>query len=229
MGVGHELLRRRASESAQLPGADGREHVLNAANLLQQLARAHVTFNAYLEGVPGPCYLAPWGGVDFASKHDPFRYYDDVRGSPSLCAHLRPLSEIAATLRRPAASVPRFVWVTPNLCHDGHDCAPSVAASWLNSFVAEVTSSAAWRDGGVLFVTWDEGSDDAGVAPGGKVVSSGGGGHVMTLVISPALQRGARIGAALNHYSLLATVEDAFSVPLLMHARGATDFAQLFK
>ncbi len=146
---------------------------VNAPNLFSQLSAAHVTYDAYLEGVPGPCFLATYGGVDYASKHNPFRYYDDVRSSPTLCSHLRPYTELAATLRRPAAKVPSFLWVTPDLCHDGHDCSTSAAAAWLTGFVNQVTASAAYRSGGLLIITWDEG-----------VGSRGGGGQVATIVMS---------------------------------------------
>ena len=202
---------------------------VRAPNLFTQLSARHVSFNAYLEGVPSSCYLDPWGGNDYASKHNPFRYFLDVRSSKALCAHLRPLSELAGVLHRASASVPRFVWVTPNLCHDGHDCAPATAAAWLGSFVREVTASAAWRDGGVLFVTWDEGNGDSSGVRAGRVVASGGGGRVLTLVVAPHLAHGASTAVPLNHYSLLATVEDALGLARLANARGATTFAPLFR
>jgi acid phosphatase len=203
---------------------------VDAPNLFSQLSSAHLSFDAYLEGVPGPCYPAPWGGNDYASKHNPFRYYDDVRNSAKLCSHLRPYSELAPLLRGSSASVPDYVWVTPNLCDDGHDCLPSTAAAWLSKFVNEVTASAAWKDHGVLFVTWDEseGDDSAVVAPG-RIVPSGGGGHIMTLVIAPGLHRGLRVGVPYNHYSLLATIEDAFGLTLLQKAQDATAMSAFFK
>jgi len=203
---------------------------VDAPNLFSQLSSAHLSFAAYLEGVPGPCYLAPWGGNGYASKHNPFRYYDDVRSSAKLCSHLRRYSELSPLLRGSSASVPDYVWVTPNLCDDGHDCPPSTAAAWLGKFVGEVTASAAWKDHGVLFVTWDEsdGDDSAVVAPG-RIVPSGGGGHIMTLVITPGLRHGIRVAVAYNHYSLLATIEDAFGLTLLQKARDATAMSAFFK
>ncbi|MDE3065516.1 MAG: hypothetical protein KGJ36_07590 [Acidobacteriota bacterium] len=188
-----------------------------APNLFTQLAAAGVTFDAYLEGAPTPCYLAPWGGNDYAAKHNPFRYFNDVRASRSLCSHLRPSGDLARVLARPAAAVPHFIWVTPNLCHDGHDCSTSEAAAWLSGFVARVTASAAYRAGGVLIITWDEG-----------VGSAGGGGQVATMVLSPSVAPGTRVAAPLTHYSLLATIEDIFGLSRLAHARGARTFAPFF-
>ena len=202
---------------------------VRSPNLFSQLSSAHRSFNAYFEGVPGSCYLSAWGGTGYASKHNPFRYFDNVRSSSTLCSHLRPLDQLGPTLAGPSSSVPQFVWVTPNLCHDGHDCSTAVAATWLTTFVQSVTSSAAWNDHGVLFVTWDESDGGNAGVLNGHVVSSGGGGHVMTLVIAPGLKPGLRVGAAYNHYSLLATVEDALGLPLLNKARYATPLAAFFR
>ena len=202
---------------------------VSVPNLFSQLSAAHVSFAAYFEGISTSCYLDAFGGADYAGKHNPFRYYADVRANRSLCAHIEPYSRLAGLLAGPSAAVPRFVWVTPNLCDDGHDCAATTAAAWLGTFVASVTASDAWRHGGVLIVTWDESDgDDAAVVSPGRIVGSGGGGHVMTLVIAPEIRRGLRIGLPFNHYSVLATVEDAFGLPLLQGARSATPLSAFF-
>jgi len=191
---------------------------VNEPNLGAQLSAAGISWGGYFEGVPTPCYLAPYSSADYAGKHNPFRYYDDIRSSPALCAHLLPFGRLHPLLAGPASGVPRFVWVTPNLCDDGHDCAPSVAASWLDRFVDSVVASAAWKAGGVLFVTWDE-SESGGPA----------GGQVLTLVISPGLRRGLRVATGYTHYSLLATIEDAFRLPLIGAARSATPMSAFFE
>ena len=194
---------------------------VGAPNLFSQLANAHVSFDAYLEGAPSACYLNPWGGNDYASKHNPWRYYLDVRASRALCSHLRPYGELGALLAGPASRVAHFVWVTPDLCHDGHDCGPSLASRWLTSFVAAVTKSAAWRDHGVLYVTWDEANGDNTGVVGHRVRAFGGGGHVLTLVITPGVNH-VVLRTALNHYSLLATIEQNFALARLGFARGVS-------
>jgi hypothetical protein len=201
---------------------------VSTPNLASQLAAAHLSFSLYMEGIPSRCFLAPYGGDDYAAKHDPFRYYSDVRASPVLCDHIEPESELPATLRRGASAVARFVWVTPDLCHDGHDCPLAEAASWLSGFVAMVTASTAWRDNGILFVTWDEsdGDDSTVVFPSG-IRPCCGGGHIATLVIAPGVH-GAVVAVDYNHYSLLATIERAFGLPLLGAAADATAMTAFF-
>lgn len=188
-----------------------------ADNLGEELSDRGISWGAYMEGLPKAGWLGPWWPPgDYAGKHDPFRYYTDIRDSRSLRAHLQPLHQLTKRLSGPASGVPRFVWVTPNLCNDGHDCPPARAAAWLSGFVRQVTASAAWRQGGALFVTWDEGNgaDPRGVA-GIRVLAHGGGGHVFTLVIAPGLPRDLRVSVPYSHYSLLKTVEEAWGVPLL--------------
>ena len=192
---------------------------LNEPNLAEQLAGAGISWDAYFEGMPSPCFLGPQSAdATYAQKHDPFAYFDDVRSSADLCAHLQPFGHLAPLLGGPASGVPRFVWVTPDLCHDGHDCPASEAGPWLASFVAEVTASAAWQQGGLLVVTWDEGVGSAGIDPTTGASDSNGGGAVLTVVAAPGAPTGRQVPGPFDHYSLLRTVEDAFGLPRLADA-----------
>jgi phospholipase C len=191
-------------------------------NLASQLQGAGISWGAYFEGMPAPCFLGPQSpDGSYAKKHDPFAYFADVRGSSPTCSHLQPLSTLSPLLAGPASAVPRFVWVTPNLCHDGHDCSPTDAGSWLASFVSEVTASSAYKSGGMLVVAWDEaeGGDDGGMdTMNGAVTSSGGGGRVLALVMLPGAPAGRVLSGPYDHYSLLRTIEDSFGLPRLGHA-----------
>lgn len=193
---------------------------VSSDNLGAQLSRHGVSWDAFFEDVSSPCYLGTSYGL-YAAKHNPFRYFRDVRASRALCSHLLPYPRLRAVLGRPAAEVPRFVWVTPNVCDDGHSCPESVAGRWLAGFVREVTASRAWRDRGLLLVTWDEGSfgDTSSITPAGRLLPTGGGGHLLTLVISPLVRAHSVLRQPLDHYGLLATVEENFGLPLLGAAR----------
>ncbi|HEV2361548.1 MAG TPA: alkaline phosphatase family protein [Acidimicrobiales bacterium] len=205
---------------------------VNAPNLGSQLSGAGISWGAYMEGIPSSCYL-PYSSTSsdlYAGKHDPFRYFDDIRSSASLCSHIVPYPRLAPLLQGSASSVPKFVWVTPNLCNDGHNCGPAVAAPWLDAFVTEVTASSAWKDGGVLFVVWDESDDGdtSGVSPVGTVTSTGGGGHIAFFVIAPGIKPGTTESTPYNHYSLLATIEESFGLPLLGAAKTAHPLSAFF-
>lgn len=194
---------------------------VSSNNLGAQLSAKGLTWGDFSEGVPRPCFLGSVDGL-YAAKHNPFRYYDDIRGSWSLCNHLLSLSAFTNDLRHPSR-VPKFSFVTPNLCHDGHNCPPSEAFRWLSGFVRTVTKSSAWSHGGLLIVTWDEGadSDTSQVLPSGKVLSYGGGGHMPTLFMAPKVPRGTVVRQPVTHEMLLATVEANFGLPPL---NGAADW-----
>jgi hypothetical protein len=189
---------------------------VGGGDLAQQLSGAGVAWGAYFEAMPSACYLGDSTG-SYAAKHDPFRYVDAVRSSTGLCSHLQPFGHLTSALS--GGTLPRFVWVTPDICDDGHDCGVARAGTWLAGFASRLTASPAWTPRSALFVTWDEASDsDSRGLAGGAVVSGAGGGHVLTLVLSPGVRAGTRVATPLDHYSLLRTVEELLGLPLAGHA-----------
>ena len=184
--------------------------------LASQLDAAGISWGAYFGGMPSACFLGPESpDGSYAQKHDPFAYFADLRSSAAACGHLEPLGALGPLLGGPASAVPRFVWVTPTMCDSGHDCSPATAGAWLRALVGQVTTSAAWRSGGLLVVTWDEGDKDSGVDPATGALGSAGGGAVLTVVATPGGPAGRRLSGPFSHYSLLRTLEDAFGLPLL--------------
>lgn len=191
---------------------------VNAPNLPTELTQKGVSWTAYMQSVPSNCYLAPYAPSGlYAGKHDPFRYFDNIRSSKTLCANIEPLNQLTTQLGTASANLSDFVWITPNICNDGHNCSPATAGSWLDKMVSQIISSPEWKNNGALYVTWDEGNggDYRSLSPSGSIVSSGGGGHVLTLIIEPGLTGGKVISQPMDHYSLLKTIESNFNVPLL--------------
>ena len=101
------------------------------ANLVDQLEAAGVPWRAYMEGMPRACFNGGSRG-DYAKKHNPFMYYDDVRTRPGPCGNVVPASRLPADL---ASGLPSFVWITPNLCHDMHDCSVRTGDRYLAGLV----------------------------------------------------------------------------------------------
>jgi hypothetical protein len=169
-------------------------HVLPAQDLGDQLTGAGLPWRAYMEGMGGDCRQ---GNSEYAVKHDPFAYYGGRCQSSVV-----PFSHLGADLS--SATSPRFFWVTPNLCNDMHDCAPSVGDAWLQRTVPMLLASPAMSNG-VVLITWDENE-------------GGGANHVLTLVLGS--KRPSSPGAAYSHPSLLATIEDLLGVPRLPATAG---------
>jgi phosphatidylinositol-3-phosphatase len=188
-------------------------------NLVDQLEQAGKSWKAYMESMPSPCFVGDAGPL-YRQKHNPFIYYDSVRTNPDRCNKIVPFTQFAADLQ--ASALPDFVWITPNMCADTHDCPLESGDGWLKTWVPQVLASPAWKDDGVLFITFDEGDhseDDSTI---------GQGGHIATLAISPLAKPGYRSPVAFNHYSLLRTLEDAWHMPALGEAEYAHAMADFF-
>ena len=195
-------------------------------------------------------------GDGYATRHDPFVYFHSVIDGQTYCdrhvvalgtatgrmpaAALPGETGLATDLKR-AATTPAFAWISPNLCNDGHDypCAnqPSGASAaanidrFLRTWVPRITRSPAFKQGGLLEITFDEASvsdssaccgETAGPgspAPGG---SGPGGGRVGALLISPYIKGGTHSNRPYNHYSSLASWEQIFHVKRLAYAATVT-------
>ena len=180
---------------------------VHATSLVSQLRRAGVSWRAYMEDLPHPCFQGGGAG-EYAKKHDPFMYYTSISSKASLCDHVVALSRLSADER--AGTLPRFIWITPNLCHDMHDCDTSTGDRFLAGLVPGLLSHLGRR--GLLFVTWDEGSSDDGCCGLAR------GGHIATIVAGPGAKPGARLRTPVDHYSVLQTIDDLLGLPRL---RGA--------
>ena len=183
---------------------DDSYHSLPAADLGHQLTTAGVPWRAYMEGLDSRgCRDTP---LPYDPGHNPFLFF--AGGCP---ANVVPFTSFARDIASPAA--PRFLWITPDICHDQHSCSIATGDDWLRSTVGAIEKSPAWTPGTVLFITWDE--DDKSAAD-----------NVLTLVVTPA-GRHTVSRRPYNHYSLLATVEDLLGVARLANARQATPMRDL--
>ena len=179
---------------------------VNSSSLADQIEASGRSWKAYMEGMPSACFVGD--AYPYMQKHDPWIYYNDIRTNPARCgAHVVPFSQFAADLS--GGSAPNYVWITPNMCNDMHDCSIATGDSFLSQQVPGILNSSAFRNGGVLFITWDEGSTGAGCC------TDAAGGRVVTLVISPLGRTGFQSSTAETHYSLLRTIEDSWNLPRL--------------
>ena len=147
---------------------------------------------------------------------------------------MAPLTDLAVDLQA-EATTPDYAFIAPNLCNDAHErkCpdgqSGGLAASdrFLKRWVPLITSSAAFRKDGLLIVTFDEAARlDTGACcdePAGPNVRQPGkrgpgGGRVGAVLLSRFIRPGTVSDAPYNHYSMLKSVEDLFSLPHLGYA-----------
>jgi hypothetical protein len=182
---------------------------VQATNLVDQLERAGISWKAYMEGLPRPCFTGVSAGR-YAKKHNPFAYYTDVAGIRGRCSRVVPLTRLPSDVK--AGKLPAFTWITPDLCHDMHDCGVAAGDRFLAGLVPRLLRALGPK--GALFITWDEGETDTARGCCDKAA----GGRVATIVAGPLARRGARVTIPYDHYSLLRTIEDAWQLPELGNA-----------
>jgi len=205
----------------------------------------------------GPaCGHPPLGGSDptdssspandsYATRHNPFMYFQSIIGARTLCdTHVLSLAPLAPDLQR-AAATPSYSFITPNTCNDGHDWPtchdgtpgrlPRVDA-FLKQWIPRIIGSPAYRSG-LIIISFDESGlvGDAGACCG-EVDSVGygdpshpninepglygpGGGRVGAVLLSPFIRPGTISTRDYNHYSQLRSIEDIFGLPHLGDAR----------
>jgi hypothetical protein len=209
-------------------------------------ARDHTT------GTPPACGHPAVGAVDntetatatdqYATRHDPFVYFHSVIDNAAECdAGVVNLSELPTDLKS-AATTPNYVFITPDLCDDGHNtpCNDGVGPgglaqvnTFLQTWVPQITASPAFKQNGLLIVTFDEAADSdasacCGELPGPQDPTPGGtgpgGGDTGAVLLSPYIKPGTISIVPYNHHSMLGSVEDIFGLPRIGEAAGTTPF-----
>ncbi len=163
------------------------------ATIANQLEDKQLTWKAYMEdmgndpsresatcghpdvGQPDGTQKAA-GGDQYASRHDPFVYFHSIIDLPTCAAHVVNLAALAGDMAD-ETTTPDYVFITPNLCHDGHDggeggkkCVDGQpgglisADAFLKETVPQILGSPAFKHDGLLIVTFDEADSEGGDA-----------------------------------------------------------------
>ena len=210
-GVGHPSLPdylALTSGSTHGIASDCTDCHVRARNIVDQLSAARLTWKAYMEDLPTPCFRGASAG-GYAKKHDPFMYYDDVADDPARCHRVVPLGRLGRDLRR--GRLPTYAFISPNLCDDTHDCGVATGDRFLAHLVPTLLRAVGPQ--GYVVLTWDEGTTDRGCCAGSD------GGRIATIVAGRLVRRGSRLRRPVDHYGVLRTVEDTLGLGHLGAAR----------
>jgi hypothetical protein len=199
----------------------------STAHLVTQMkdARPAVSFMSYQEGLDaetGDCPIHSSGA--YAPKHDPLVFFQDVVGSPPSAsspyciAHHAPMTQLAEDLR--SGAVAKYVFVTPDLCHDMHGadgCADSnrirSGDDWLKEHLPPLESFAN-EHRGVVFIVWDEGDATR---------------KLPFVALGPTVKRSYVSTVRVTHASITKTVERIFALPILEMVKEENDLADMFE
>ncbi|MFK2900924.1 phosphoesterase [Dyella jejuensis] len=235
--------------NGQLPGT-GCVYPKRVRTIANQLTDAGLSWKAYMEDMgadpsreAATCGHVAVGAKDptshatpkdqYAAKHNPFVYFHAIIDDAKYCdSRVVNLDHLSADLAH-VDSTPNFAYITPNLCHDGHD-APCKngeqgglisANAFLRTWVPRIMDSPAFKQDGLLIITFDEGTDgtaccnEKGLPGGPRPGQFGpGGGVIGAVMLSPFIAPGTRSDVPYNHYSLLRSLEDIFGLPHLGYA-----------
>ena len=124
-------------------------------NIFRQVRLSGGTARSFVEGASGGCSE---GGN--AAKHIPALYYTGsyadaggvTRNDHDFCdAEVRPLTELDVD------HLPTFAMITPNLCHDGHDCGNDQVDAFAATWVSKILASSSYAAGDTaVMVLYDE-------------------------------------------------------------------------
>ena len=258
---------RFADFRASVPGLDAHGQLAGfgcvyprlVKTLPDQLEAAGFSWRAYMEDMgknpareSATCGHVPVGatettnlasaGDQYAAKHNPFIYFHSIIDDRPRCdAHVVNLERLPQDLAS-IATTPNYVFITPNLCNDGHDswCVDgrrgglTAVDGFLRKWVPLIEDSPAFRADGLLIVTFDE-SDGVGAEgssaccgekplPGARFrpgFGGPGGGRIGAIALSRFVKPGTVSDVPYNHYSLLRTVEAIFGLTFLGYAAEA--------
>jgi hypothetical protein len=229
----------------------------SALTIGDQLAAAESTWKAYIQGLDegssadlqGKCPSPTLGAGDpnstpsasspFVTWRDPFLYFRSVTSSPSCAEENVGIGQLSKDLGS-VNTTPSLSYIAPDPCEDGDPGACGsgglpAAEGFLHKVVPEIESSAAYKEGGMIAITFDQapqsgtGADDSGCCATPKypnlpastptTTATGqpiGGGRVGMLLISKYIEPGSSyVAGQYNHYSLLASIEALFKLQSL--------------
>ncbi|MBV8762412.1 MAG: phosphoesterase [Deltaproteobacteria bacterium] len=189
-----------------LDDADPVKHSLDSSShIADQLELAGLSWKAYQESMGSPCGLTSHGR--YAAKHNPFVYFSDINGwdgktfqpSARCNEHVVDYSELDKDIA--AGTVPRYVFITPNLDNDMHDGSVAQGDLWLSQEIPKIMATDAYKNNGVIFLLWDEGSGTLGPGDDPPFIA-----------ISPLIKAGYTSTASYGTSSYLKTVQQILGV-----------------
>ena len=191
------------SGSNQGVTSDSCPHTFSTTNEASQLIAAGLSFTGYSEDLPSAGSTTCQSGK-YARKHNPWVNFTNVPASAN-----QPLTAFPADFTK----LPTVSWVVPNLCNDIHDCSVATGDKWLK---AHLDAYAQWAKthNSLLITTFDE--DD---------FSSSN--RIATIFNGQQVKPGAYSGR-IDHFSVLRTIEDMYSLPYAGRAAQATSITNVW-
>ncbi len=177
------------SGSTQGVSGDGCDLSFDAPNLGSALIAAGRTFVGYSEGLPRAGSAACTAGR-YARKHSPWVNFTNLPGATTNL----PASALGTDWDR----LPTVAFLTPDLCHDMHDCPVAAGDAWAKDTLGSYLDWANTHNA-LLVLTFDESENRTRGNP------------IATILAGPMVAPGTYSGR-IDHYALLRTIEDMYGL-----------------
>ncbi len=181
-----------------------------------QTLAANKTAKAYSESMNTNCQAA--SSTNYVARHSPWPYWTDATERAACNANNVPSgSTTSGNFLNDVntGNLPVTGELTPNLCNDAHDCTPTVADNWLNSWLPIIMAGPDYGSGNLtIIVVFDEDDNSAS-------------NHVAFVAIDPRLHS-VQVTGTFNHYALARWMEDNAGVSRLRNAATAGDLRGAF-
>ena len=185
---------------------------VNAPSLPDLIEASGRTWKTYQEDMPQPCYLG--STLSYAQKHNPFVYFDPIRNDQERCERgVVPLTDLGTDIK--SGTLPNYIFITPNICNDAHDCPVGVADRWLENLLGELVPALdATAQPYLIVLLFEEGQGDHSCCG----LPAKAGGRVPVVILSPLAKNGFQDDTPYTHYSLLKTIAESWGLAYLGHA-----------
>jgi len=211
-------------------------------HLVRLLEDAGISWTAYAEPDFGSPVFdnCPLDFSNFDVEHLAFVYFNDVNHglnpqSAECIKHVRPYYQLATDLADHTSA--QYNFIVPNVCHDGHEGVSPCDAlesknntlrgdTWLKQNVPLILQSDEYKQGGALFIIWDEAEDSGAFSDG----------PIGMFLLSPFAKGGGTTAYSnsihYDHSSTLKTLQEIFQVGPLLGAAAdpkTNDLSDLFQ
>jgi hypothetical protein len=199
--------------------------------LADQLGSGRFSWRAYMDGMvdeagkAANCVHPDADAADvpppgaYAAAQNPFVHFHSLLDLGDCATNDVPLEELPADLKK-ATETANYSYIAPTPCNSGAagQCPPgsvegaAAADAFLAKWVPQILASPAYKEDGLLVVTFGAANPATSEAPAPATTPADDPLHVGTLLVSRFLSAGSTNATAYDPYSLLRTSEDLFGL-----------------
>ncbi|KAF9413976.1 hypothetical protein BGZ76_004946 [Entomortierella beljakovae] len=189
----------------------------NITTIVDLLEEKSLTWKAYQQDAPTPCFTDfQFNGLYFR-KHNPFIIYDSIANNATRCNNVVPATQLDDDIA--AGNLPNYSFYTPNMINDGHNTTVANASKWLDTFLPPLLNNMKFLDNTLVVLTFDE-ADTYPIAN-----------KVWTMLLGDVVNslKNTTDSTFYTHYSLLSTIESNWDLGNLGRQDANTTVSNVFE